>query len=362
MRMRSGVEVGSGKADGLSQGVEGGGFVEEFDAEFGDDDGADGLEGLEGSGGEFNGVFGGGEEAVGGEVLGGLEEAVDVFWGVGVVVGEAVGAGGLAAGVCEHGEEVFRAGESAEGDGALREGGGEFEGAADGEGGGCGVLRDDSGEGGGFVFADEEDVGAAERGEGFAQIAGGEELIGDVLPGEEDEVERAGELAVLEAVVEEVCLRGQGGFGELAGLVAECADEDLQAFAGHFEGFVAEALRGAVGVDFFDGAGAPAVAAGEDVEGDSFAFEESGEHEDHGSLAGTAGGEAADADDGALQASGAKGSAIVEGVFDGNARAVEGNERQQRGPARSHGTRTFAGRRSRSVVTVRSVAPVWASK
>ena len=132
--------------------------------------------------------------------------------------------------------------------GRTTAGEGEAQGAADVPDGGrtglAGEDGDEAGEGLGFVFAEDDNVGVAEGGEGLAQIAGGQEDVVDVFAGEQDDVEIARELAVLEAVVEQV--HDHGGAGIVlrheAGLVAVGADVDGDAGAlGEQEGFVAEA-------------------------------------------------------------------------------------------------------------------------
>ncbi len=295
-------------------------------------DGVDGGclgEGGEEWGGELDGVFGGGEEGVGVSVEGGVCEVGDVVRGVGVVVWEGSGADEMEALGAEVLEEGLGACESTEGEGAEWGWGWEGEGAVEQDGGDAGGEM--GCEGCGFRGAEEDEVGAAEGAEGFAEVAGGEEGVLEVGGGEEEEVQGAVEAAVLEAIVQEVDEGGELGagvaFGEEAGGLAVGGDVDGEAGLGEEEGFVAEAGGGACGVYFFDGLGTAAVASGEDNGRVAVALEELCEGLDDGGLAGSSGGEAADGEDGTGEAFGGGAEDVVEGLGG----AVEGDERQEEG-------------------------------
>ena len=106
-------------ADHADELFEDGALVEEGDVELGDDEGAEPLQAAAHADGEFDGVFFGGEEAVGGVAAGLVEEAIDVAIGVAVVVGEGNGGGGCDVVLREHGGEALRPGDAAEGERAT---------------------------------------------------------------------------------------------------------------------------------------------------------------------------------------------------------------------------------------------------
>ena len=290
------------------------------------------FQGLAEGGGELYGVLGGGEEGASLGLLGEEAELADVLEGVGVVIGEAEAGGGGEAGGGEALVERLRAGEGAEGEWAFWVPFGKGEGAADEVDGGFCVVCDVRAESFGFFFAEEDGVSATQGAERFAEVTGGDEVIVEVFGGEEEEVEVAVEAAVLEAVVENVDGGGVFGFGEAACGFAIGGDVDGEAGVGcrrlgEEEGFVAEAGGGAGGVDAFDAVGGAAVAPGKDGGGETVLVEEGGEGLDDGGFAGASGGEAADAEDGAGEAF--RGGS--EGILDGLAGGVEGDEWEQEG-------------------------------
>ncbi len=204
--MKTAVETGK---EGEDLG-EGRGLIDEGDGEFGHDERTERGELVSHRRCELDGVLFGCQEAVGTVAAGRPEDAGDGGGCVAVVVrqGEVVDGSGEAGGG-EHGGEIEGAGDAGK---EQRPGGkgtrGEVKAAAEEQGGAaiavCGESVDEAIEGGGFFFAEEKEVGAAEGREGLAEVAGGKEGIGGVLGGEEDEVEIAVEAPMLEAVIEDV--------------------------------------------------------------------------------------------------------------------------------------------------------------
>lgn len=92
-------------------------------------------------------------------------------------------------------------------------------------------------------------VGAAQVAQGLAQAAGGKQTIFGILRSEQDDVEIAGQGAVLKAIVEEMKLWPEFGFGHAASFETTFAYEDgyLQPL-GDEQRLVAEIMRGAGGV------------------------------------------------------------------------------------------------------------------
>jgi hypothetical protein len=157
----------------------------------------------------------------------------------------------------------------------------------------------------GLVGRDGEDGGAAKGTDGFAEVAGREEAVVPVLLVEEEDVDVAVKLAVLEAVVEEVDVRGVIGrgssgvlFGEEAGVVALAGDVDGDiGVAGDEDWLVAEVDGSSIRADAAGKAGVAAIAAGEHIDADAATGEGLGEGDGKGGFAGSAGGKIPDADD-----------------------------------------------------------------
>jgi len=197
------------------------------------------------------------------------------------------------------------AGDGAEGEGALRRRrlpgyGREAQRAADapvtrGWRGGSATLRGQIG----VFLAQNEDVGAAEGGEGFAEVAGGEEAVAEIVAVEEDNLNVSSKLAVLEAVVEEVYIHtiAHQTLGEEAGMIAAISNK-YREMAGEQEGLVAVFGGCSRGIHPRGGMGGTAVSAGEDIGFKFHGIKQLGESEDEGRLARAAGGEVAHADDG----------------------------------------------------------------
>jgi hypothetical protein len=264
-------------------------------------------------GGDFDPVFFGREEEVGTVLFGGGEDVFEVGAGVGVVVGEPVG-GGEVAGECAEllfeGVGVADAGEGGEflvGEvGEVGEGVGFVRRSAEGRVGGGGVVDgsllvvavDRGGDffelvGCGEVGAGEEDgVGSFEAREGLAEEASGEyaavtEGVGGV---DEDEVEVAGEPAVLEAVVED-----EGG--DFLVSAEEFLSAGVAVGLGDDGGVVVLGDELPEHLSFVGGlAGLGHVAAHEDGGVMAGAAEAVVEPEDDGGFSGAAGGDVADAD------------------------------------------------------------------
>jgi hypothetical protein len=122
-----------------------------------------------------------------------------------------------------------------------------------------------------IIGGDGENSGAAEGVEGFAEIAGGEQVVLPVVTVEQYYVYVAVELAVLEAVVEEmnslarfsrvVGLRKNTGIVTLRGYVDRHA-----CFAGNEERLVAEVRGGSARSDAGWEAASAAIATGEYVD------------------------------------------------------------------------------------------------
>jgi hypothetical protein len=374
--------------------------IEEFGAE---GDGVERRSGGElGAGrcGEADEIFFGGEEEVGVGGGCGRGDAGEVGGGIAMVVGEGEGGGGgevarVVGDGAERGEEFFGAGDAGEGE---RTGGGgklrEVEGAAEGPENGAaagGTLEEVEkiGSEGGVGFGEDENVGAGERAMGLAEISGGEEDVGEVGGGEEDDVGVAGELAVLESVVEKEDggggerlrlgregLRGEGLRGEEADLIAIGANEDGGwRGSGEEEGLVAEGGGVSGGVDAGDVGGLAAVSAGEDDGEAAGGGEELGEGEDQGSFSGASGREIADAEDGEGERICGEDFAVVERVAQGGGSGVERVEgKEQRalhlvasildvaGGAEEAAAGGAELRSERRAARVRAVAPVFSER
>lgn len=136
-----------------------------------------------------------------------------------MVILEGDGFDDAAAGVGEHGGEAFGSGDAAEGE--RTETGaedtaekawlsgdvvGEAEAAADDpDGDAIAEQVGDAGADCGLFFSAEDDgTGATEGADGFAAVSGGKERVVKVFFSDEDDVEGAAKLAVLETVVEDV--------------------------------------------------------------------------------------------------------------------------------------------------------------
>ncbi len=147
---------------------------------------------------------------------------------------------------------------------------------------------------------------------------------------------------------------------------AAAADDDGDAgAAGEQEGFVAEGGGVAGQVDKEGLAGAAAVSAREDADGEAEAMKGLGESEDDGCFAGAPGGEAADAEDDAGEGCGLEAAGVAQELFDREASRVERHQRPEEGsPERATGDheRASAGRSGRSRWTERRAAPVSAWK
>jgi len=150
-----------------------------------------------------------GEESRGADGASGVKQAVEVVGDIAVVVREGDAAGEMKAGGLDAREELRRAGDAAEGDDRAVDGR-DLHGAAKTP---DGALPAES-----FQFRFEgrvfsgngENAGAECRAERLAEVAGGKQAIGQVLAIKQENVEVAGELTVLEAVVEKMqtCHRG----------------------------------------------------------------------------------------------------------------------------------------------------------
>jgi hypothetical protein len=124
------------------------------------------------------------------------------------------------------------------------------------------------------VTGQHDRVSAAQVAQGLAQAAGWEKTVFGILRSEQDDIEIAGQGAVLEAVVEKMKLWSEFGFGQAARFEATLAYEDghLQALRDE-QRLVAEIARRAGGIDGESAARGSAVAAGKHVEPDSAGFE-----------------------------------------------------------------------------------------
>jgi hypothetical protein len=171
----------------------------------------------------------------------------------------------------------------------------------------------------------------------FAKVAGGEKAVVPVVAVEQKNVSVAVELAVLEAVVEQVDLRPLLVFGrprlnlgELAGLEALPRNVDWEAgFARDQERLVAEFVCGAVGADTNGKRARAPVASGEGIDLESALGEGVGEGDGERCLAGAAGGEVADADDWVAEAADRLETGAAAKLTRGEGEPVEGNERKK---------------------------------
>ncbi len=258
-----------------------------------------------------------------------------------VVIGEDAEGGGAEAKGGEGAAEGLGLADAAEGgDGGIR-GNVRLFGAISGEkDGASGVIFSDFLDNSRVLSAlfrtgDDDGASAGEGGEGFAEAPRGEDAAAERIDGvDEDDIERAGDFPVLEAVVEEedvrlefappgqkaaggdaVCADGDGG--------AAVAEEELGLVAGEFDG---EGFAGEGGDGLTGGA---AVAAGEDGGAEAAGGELAGEPPDEGSLSGAAHGEVADADDWAIEPLRADEGAVESHA--GEPQAGEGVERGRAG-------------------------------
>jgi hypothetical protein len=155
---------------------------------------------------------------------------------------------------------------------------------------------------------------------------------------EQQDVDVAVELAVLKAVVEDVnggqlALGNIGwGFGldKAASAKSLAGDIDGDAgFAGDEEGFVAEFLSGAVGVDTGGALATAAIAPGEDVYAEAAAFKSLREGDGEGGFACAPGGEIADADHRKAQAVDLLEAGAQAKFAEEQGEAVGGNQREK---------------------------------
>ena len=152
---------------------------------------------------DANGVLLRGDEGGGasGERFGG--ELVQVSDGEAAVVRECTAQGEPEPLGFKPGEKLRGAGDAAEGgDGAGD--GRNFHAAADAPDGAGEAAGAELGFEAGIFSGDSDDMGAGGGAEGFAQVAGGEQRVPPVFAVEEQDVDVAMELAVLEAVVEKM--------------------------------------------------------------------------------------------------------------------------------------------------------------
>jgi hypothetical protein len=330
------------------------GFVLKVDAELGGAEGGNGFQAGTLFGAEADGVFPGGEEGADGVALLEVEEVGDVRVGKGVVVREG-GAGGEGDAAGGEGlEEFIGPGDTAEGDDTFAGGWGrEF--AVHDPDGLVEIAAAEFGFEGAVFCAKDEDVGAAQGGERLTEAASGQEGLLEVAGVEDDYVEVAGELAVLEAVIEDVQARaGDLALGKKASLIAAGADVDGNAGLLRYEqGFVAVAGSVALEWNVFGFARAAFVASGEDIDGDALFVGQLDEADDDGGFAAAADGEVADAEDGIVEALGRGFVTVIATIFEGEARGVERDQRQEQA-LRLHG---WPRRMLRIVVTARPVAP-----
>ncbi len=173
-------------------------------------EGAGGGELGEHAGVELDGVLARGQEAVGVRAAAAAAELQDVEHGVAVVVRKAARAGGTEAvgaevagevgRACDGAEEEWRGGRCVRNDeGAVDDPDGfAVQGGAGGEEAADDLL---------LRGADDEDRGATQGLERFAEVAGREERVAHVFRGEKGDVGGAGEGVVGKAVVEQVDVR-----------------------------------------------------------------------------------------------------------------------------------------------------------
>ena len=110
-------------------------------------------------------------------------------------------------------------------------------------------------------------VGAAQGGQRLAETSGGQEAVSRIFRRDQDDIEIAGEGAVLEAIVEQVELRSELVFRENSSCVAVLANDDgYSQTSGHEQRFISKVARGTARVDQRDPFCLASVAAGEDVE------------------------------------------------------------------------------------------------
>jgi hypothetical protein len=99
--------------------------------------------------------------------------------------------------------------------------------------------------------------------DGFAKATSWQELVSGIVWRYQNDLEIAGQSAVLKAIVEQMKLRAKLGFGKASGAVAILADDyrNLQT-AGDQQRFITELLRRSSGINVQNTASGASVPAG----------------------------------------------------------------------------------------------------
>ena len=200
-RLSGGEPVNKPVIKPLEQSGDAGVCVEDFGAQGHRQQGGRERELLAGGRCEADEILFGGEQS--GGAPGAPGDGAELMRTERVVIAEGEGGLEVDAGRSQAREKLARVGDSAEGDGAslhCRRN----EAPAHAPDRGADARVGEGGGGGGIVFAQNEEAGAAQRGERLAEAAGGQEAAGGVAGVVQMEVGVAGELAVLEAIIEQV--------------------------------------------------------------------------------------------------------------------------------------------------------------
>ncbi len=155
----------------------------------------------------------------------------------------------------------------------------------------------------------------AQRRERLAQSSRGQQSVGGIAVAYQHDVEVAAQLAMLEAVVEQVQLRAELLFRPLTGGIAVFGDNHrhLQ-LARNQHRFVAKVARRAGGVNLSHALGSPSIAAREHVEGNAALLEQATQQNEKRRFSGAADGEVAHAYHRAVQPSGWDCAVIIKAV------------------------------------------------
>ena len=215
---------------------------------------------------------------------------------------------------------------------------------------------------------DDQNAGASQSRAGLTQAASGQEVASTERIGgvDEDDVNVAGEAAVLETVIEdEIFHAASGQFGTAGETVrtdakgdsiAETRSQKLDFVAGVI------GVRIAEGISCVRRGGLAAIAASQDADALPFGEQTLGNPENHRRFAGAAHGEVPDADDEGMELSlREKAGAVGPGVKASD-RFIWHGERPEKRIAEIHAGRSVLASRAAMCSRARAVAPRWRSQ
>jgi hypothetical protein len=155
------------------------------------------------------------------------------------------------------------------------------------------------------LFAESDEIRPVQCGERLAKASGGKQSLCEVGAVNDDDIHVAGELAMLEAVVQKM----KGGemnrrafasyvFRQQPGMVTACSDKDWHlGAAGDEQRLIAEAIGVSGRIDLFGGPGGAPIASGEDIDGHPFGGEQLSQPDGQRGFSRTPNRKIADADD-----------------------------------------------------------------